>query len=77
MSLDQTSLAIGRLQAAQESTADAVDDVKQEVSQINDKLDRLLAREPKVKLSLKQWLTLIAASSATGGAAHALGKFLE
>ncbi len=78
MGLDETSLAIGRLQAAQESTADAVDDVKQDISEVNDKLDRLLARDAKTRLSFKHWIMLLIASSAGGGGvAHALRKLLE
>jgi hypothetical protein len=76
MSLDETSLAIGRLQAAQESTVDAVNDMKSQMSDIDHKLDKLLARDAKTRMSLKHWLIMITASSAGGGGiAHALTKF--
>lgn len=75
MSLDQTSLAIGRLQAAQESTAGAVAEVKEELTAMDAKLDKLLAQNMKSRLSMKNWITLITAASAGGGGiAHALGR---
>jgi hypothetical protein len=78
MSLDETSLAIGRLQAAQESTVHAIKDVKDQISDIDTKLDKLLARDTKTRLTLKHWVMLLIASSAGGGGiAHALRKILE
>jgi len=75
MSLDETSLAIGRLQAAQESTTHAVTEVKSDVAEVNAKLDKLLTQSLKHRLSMKNWITIIGAASAGGGGvAHALSR---
>lgn len=78
MSLDETSLAIGRLQAAQEATAQDVNELKNRTEAMDGKLDKLLARSEKTRLNLKHWLALVAASSVGGGGiAHAIRKILE
>lgn len=78
MNLDETSLAIGRLQAAQESTVVAVAEVKSKIVDIDAKLDKLLARDIKSRMSIKHWTILLTAASAgAGGVAHALRRFFE
>jgi len=71
MSLDETSLAIGKLQAE-------VEGLKQRTESMDVKLDKLLARSDRMNFKLKHWLMLIAGSSVGGGGiAHALKKILE
>lgn len=79
MGLDQTSLAIGRLQAQAEATQTDVAQVKEDLAEVNHKLDKLLLRsEREARLNLRHWIMLIAGSSVGGGGvAHALRKLLE
>lgn len=71
MSLDETSLAIGKLQAE-------VEGLKKRTESMDAKLDRILARTDRMNFKLKHWLMLIAGSSVGGGGvAHALRKLLE
>jgi hypothetical protein len=71
MSLDDTSLAIGKLQAE-------VEGLKKRTESMDSKLDRLLARTDRMSLKLKHWLLLLAGGSlGGGGVAHALRKLLE
>lgn len=78
MSLDETSLAIGRLQAAQEATAGDVAKLSAKVDGVDAKLDKLLVRSDRLKLTFKHWAAiLLGASAGGGGIAHALRKMLE
>jgi len=71
MALDDTSVAIGALQAD-------VAGLKQRTESMDGKLDQLIARKPpRMRLSLKEWATIAALGSAGGGGiAHALRKLL-
>ncbi len=78
MGLDETSRAIGRLEAAQEATKTDVAALKVRAEAMDAKLDKLLARSDKVRWTFKHWLVLIGSSSVGGGGfAHALRKLLE
>lgn len=71
MGLDDTSLAIGKLQAE-------VEGLKKSTESMDAKLDRLLSRTDRMSLKLKHWLILLAGGSVGGGGvAHALRKLLE
>lgn len=71
MSLDETSLAIGRLQTE-------VEGLKDRTERMDAKLDKLLTRTDRMSLKLKHWLMLLAGGSiGGGGVAHALRKLLE
>lgn len=73
MGLDETSLAIGKLQAE-------VAGLKERTESMDSKLDRLLllARTDRMSIKLKHWLLLLAGGSlGGGGVAHALRKLLE
>lgn len=76
MGLDQTSLAIGRLQAQAEATQNDVAQVKADLAEVNHKLDKLLLRsEREARLNLRHWITLLAGGSLGGGGiAHIIGK---
>lgn len=78
MGLDETSLAIGRLQASQEATAGDVTELKAKADSMDVKLDKLLARSDRTRFTLKHWGFLLLGSSAGGGGiAHVLRKLLE
>lgn len=78
MGLDETSRAIGRLEAAQEATKADVAELKTRTEAMDAKLDKLLARSDKVRWTLKHWLVLIGSSSVGGGGiAHAIRKIIE
>ena len=78
MGLDETSRAIGRLEAAQEATKTDVHELKTRTEAMDAKLDKLLARSSKVHWTIKHWVTLIASGSVGGGGfAHVLRKILE
>jgi hypothetical protein len=71
MSLDETSLAIGKLQAE-------VEGLKQRTESMDVKLDKLLARSDRMNFKLKHWAVLLLSGSVGGGGiAHALRKLLE
>ncbi len=75
--LDDTSLAIGRLQAAQEATKDEVAGLKERTESMDEKLDKLLARTDRLSISFKHWLFILAGGSVGGGGvAHLLKKLL-
>lgn len=76
--LHETSLAIGRLQASQEATATDVAALKERTESMDAKLDKLLAREQRTRLTLKHWGAILAMSGfGGGGIAHILRKVLE
>lgn len=78
MGLDETSRAIGRLEASQEATQNDVAELKERTEHMDVKLDKLLARTDRISLKLKHWLLLLAGGSVGGGSvAHALRKLLE
>lgn len=78
MDLDETSRAIGRLEASQEATKTDIAELKGRAEAMDAKLDKLLARTERTRLTLKHWALLILGSSAGGGGiAHALRKLLE
>ncbi len=78
MGLDETSRAIGRLEASQEATQNDVAELKERTERMDEKLDRLLARTDRMRMTLKHWLILLAGGSVGGGGvAHALRKLLE
>lgn len=70
MALDDTSVAIGALQAD-------VSGLKSRAEAMDGKLDQLIARKPpRLRLSLKEWATIAALGAGGGGGiAHALRKF--
>jgi hypothetical protein len=78
MSLDETSRAVGRLEASQEATKSDVAELKALTAVMDAKLDKLLARTDRMRLTLKHWIILLAGGSIGGGGiAHALRKLLE
>jgi len=78
MGLDETSRAIGRLEASQEATQSDVATLKERTERMDIKLDKLLARTDRMSLKLKHWLMLLVGGSiGGGGVAHALKKLLE
>lgn len=78
MGLDETSRAIGRLEAAQEATKTDVAELKTRTEAMDAKLDKLLARSDKVRWTIKHWVALIASGSVGGGGfAHLLRKLIE
>jgi hypothetical protein len=78
MGLDETSRAIGRLEASQEATKTDVATLKDRTERMDAKLDKLLARSNSVRWTIRHWATLIASGSLGGGGfAHVLRKILE
>lgn len=78
MGLDETSRAIGRLEASQEATKTDVATLKERTERMDAKLDKLLARTNNVRWTIRHWATLIASGSVGGGGfAHILRKILE
>lgn len=78
MGLDETSRVIGQLEAAQKATQTDVAELKTSMTEVNAKLDRLLARSDKIRLTLKHWAILLAGGSVGGGSlAHVLRKLFE
>jgi chromosome segregation ATPase len=78
MGLDETSRAIGRLEASQEATKTDVATLKERTERMDAKLDKLLARTNNVRWTIRHWATLIASGSLGGGGfAHVLRKILE
>jgi hypothetical protein len=78
MGLDETSRAIGRLEASQEATKTDVALLKDRTERMDAKLDKLLARSNNVRWTLRHWATLIASGSVGGGGfAHLLRKLVE
>lgn len=80
MALDETSLAVGRLQAQHQALQADITEMKERTTAIDEKLDRLLARPATqhLKFTFKHWGTLLAGSSIGGGGlAHVLRKVLE
>lgn len=78
MSLDETSRAIGRLEASQEATQNDVAELKERTEHMDAKLDKLLARTDRMSIKLKHWLLLLGGTSlGGGGVAHAIRKLLE
>jgi chromosome segregation ATPase len=76
--LDETSRAIGRLEAQGEATARDISGLKEKTEDMDAKLDKLLARTNNFKLTVKHWAVLLAGGSVGGGGlAHALRKLLE
>jgi chromosome segregation ATPase len=76
--IDETSRAIGRLEASQEATKNDVAELKERTEQMDAKLDKLLARTDRLSIKLKHWVLLLAGGSVGGGGiAHALRKLLE
>lgn len=76
--LDETSRAIGQLEASQAATQNGVAELKERIEHIDSKLDKLLARSNNAKLTLKHWATiLVAGSFGGGGIAHAIHKIFE
>ena len=78
MGLDETSRAIGRLEASQDATKTDVALLKERTERMDAKLDKLLARSGAMRWTLRHWATLIASGSVGGGGfAHILRKILE
>jgi hypothetical protein len=78
MGLDETSRVIGQLEAAQKATQSDVAELKATTADMNDKLDTLLARTDRMRITFKHWVILLAGGSVGGGGlAHVLRKFLE
>jgi hypothetical protein len=78
MGLDETSRAIGRLEASQDATKTDVATLKERTERMDAKLDKLLARSNSVRWTIRHWATLIASGSLGGGGfAHVLRKILE
>lgn len=78
MGLDETSRVIGQLEAAQKATQTDVAELKETTAAMNEKLDKLLARTDRMRITFKHWLILLAGGSVGGGGiAHALRKLLE
>lgn len=78
MGLDETSRAIGRLEATQEATKTYVAELKTRAEAMDAKLDKLLARSNVVRWTVKHWVTLVASGSLGGGGfAHLLRKLIE
>jgi hypothetical protein len=78
MGLDETSRAIGRLEASQDATKTDVATLKERTERMDAKLDKLLARTNNVRWTVRHWATLIASGSLGGGGfAHVLRKILE
>lgn len=78
MGLDETSRAIGRLEAGQEAAKTDIAELKDRTEGMDAKLDKLLARTNNVRWTVRHWATLIASGSVGGGGfAHVLRKLLE
>lgn len=78
MGLDETSRAIGRLEASQEATQNDVAALKERTEKMDEKLDRLLARTDRMRMTFKHWVILLAGGSVGGGGiAHVLRKLIE
>lgn len=76
--LDETSRAIGRLEAQGEATAKDVAELKDKIGDVDTKLDKLLARSQSTRITLKHWGMLLAGGSLGGGGiAHLIKKILE
>jgi hypothetical protein len=76
--IDETSRVIGQLEAAQKATQADVAELKIRTEEMDKKLDKLLARTDRMRITLKHWLILLAGGSVGGGGiAHALRKLLE
>lgn len=78
MGLDETSRVIGQLEAAQKATQSDVAELKTRTEAMDEKLDRLLARTDRMRITFKHWVILLAGGSVGGGGlAHMLRKLLE
>lgn len=78
MTLDDTSLAVGRLQAGVEAVQKDIAELKTCSESTNKKLDRVLARAERSEFRLKHWIILLLAGSAGGGGiAHTLGRIFK
>lgn len=78
MGLDETSRVIGQLETAQKATQSDVADLKVRVESMDEKLDKLLARTDRMRITFKHWLILLAGGSVGGsGLTHMLRKLLE
>lgn len=78
MGLDETSRAIGRLEASQEATQNDVAALKERTEKMDEKLDRLLARTDRMRMTFKHWVILLAGGSVGGGGiAHVMRKLIE
>lgn len=76
--LDETSRAIGRLEAQGEATAKDVAELKEKSDNMDAKLDKLLARSQATRLTLKHWAVILSSGTLGGGGiAHMLRKLLE
>lgn len=76
--IDETSRAIGRLEAQGKATADDVIELKEKFDSMDGKLDKLMARSQTTRLTLKHWALLFGAGSVGGGGiAHLLKKLID
>jgi hypothetical protein len=78
MALDETSRVIGQLEAAQKATQSDVAELKVRTEAMDEKLDKLLARTDRMRITFRHWLILLAGGTVGGGGfAHVLRKLLE
>lgn len=74
MELDAVSRIIGNLEASQAATTASVGELKAQVDAMDGKLDKLLARSERTRLTLRHWMMMFAAGGSGGGLIHAALK---